>query len=391
MYNPLQFFKPVNARFDLAGQMATQISEQNRLRDDRAKQQAGEQRFLGLQQLGQYQPDELQNPQVQGQMEQAKMDMLGGGDKYLNYQLLQQREEARKQAEQKMSDPRIIALRESQDESFLKGQDLLSQAIKTTDPVKRDEYMMQYKDILAENLKADRQLTAFGLPSHAKRPLPSWTKGLGGMAKQLGAEDLASAELAIKQSEKAIKDQQVKNLGMEEALKSEALKQSKERTIDAKAGSQYQINNAGFVKRMIDADRILSKIQPTAMQQAKAKFGSVTGLFDDAFSVNSSEFITPNLRDESGAAIGKDEFESAESRFIPKPADTPQTLAFKARNRANIINKGIQASGKVWKGGGYSSPYTGKVSSKIEDVSVEEKPKAKVKRRVYNPSTGKFE
>ena len=91
MYNPLQFFKPVNARFDLAGQMATQISEQNRLRGDRAKQQAGEQRFLGLQQLGQYQPEELQDPQVQGQMEQAKMDMLGGGDKYLNYQLMQER------------------------------------------------------------------------------------------------------------------------------------------------------------------------------------------------------------------------------------------------------------------------------------------------------------
>ena len=94
MYNPLQFFKPVNARFDLAGQMATQISEQNRLRDARAKQQAGEQRFLGLQQLGQYQPEELQDPQVKGQMEQATMDMLGGGDKYLNYQLKQQQAEA---------------------------------------------------------------------------------------------------------------------------------------------------------------------------------------------------------------------------------------------------------------------------------------------------------
>ena len=94
MYNPLQFFKPVNARFDLAGQMATQISEQNRLRDGRAKQQAGEQRFLGLQQLGQYQPEELEDPQVQGQMEQAKMDMLGGGDKYLNYQIGQQKMEA---------------------------------------------------------------------------------------------------------------------------------------------------------------------------------------------------------------------------------------------------------------------------------------------------------
>ncbi len=206
MYNPLQFFKPVNARFDLAGQMATQISEQNRLRGERAKQQAGEQRFLGLQQLGQYQPDELKNTQVQGQMEQATMDMLGGGDKYLNYQLKQQQAEARKQAEQKMSDPRIIALRESQDESFLKGQDLLSQAIKTTDPVKRDEYMMQYKDILADNLQADRQLTAFGLPSHAKRPLPSWTKGLGGMAKQLGAEDIAKA-LVDKEKAQATKYQ----------------------------------------------------------------------------------------------------------------------------------------------------------------------------------------
>lgn len=91
MYNPLQFFSPVNARFDQAGGIATQIAEQNRLRGERAKQQAGEQRFLGLQQLGQYQPEELQDPQVQAQMEQATMDMLGGGDKYLNYQLLKER------------------------------------------------------------------------------------------------------------------------------------------------------------------------------------------------------------------------------------------------------------------------------------------------------------
>ena len=91
MYNPLQFFNPVNARFDQAGQIAGQIAETNRLRDARAKQQAGEQRFLGLQQLGQYQPEELQDPQVQAQMQQATMDMLGGGDKYLNYQLMQER------------------------------------------------------------------------------------------------------------------------------------------------------------------------------------------------------------------------------------------------------------------------------------------------------------
>jgi hypothetical protein len=117
------------------------------------------------------------------------------------------------------------------------------------------------------------------------------------------------------------------------------------------------------------------------MQQAKAKFGEVTGLFDDAFNVNAKEFITPNLRDESGAAIGKDEFASAKTSFIPKPSDSPQTLAFKARNRANIINKGIMASGKVWTGGKYTSPYTGKVSSKIEDIEVDDTPKMTLREK----------
>ncbi len=89
MYNPLQFFKPTNMRFDQAGQMFGNIVDNARLDQQKKKQQAGAQRFLGLQQLGEYQPEKLQTPIVQGQMEQARMDMLGGGKPYLEYQIKQ--------------------------------------------------------------------------------------------------------------------------------------------------------------------------------------------------------------------------------------------------------------------------------------------------------------
>ncbi len=215
MYNPLQFFSPVNARFDQAGGIATQIAETNRLRDSRAKQEqqkqmqrAGAERYIGLQSLvdgGTLEGDAEGLRIAQEGMRGGALDALGA-EGYFDFQMKQQQAEARRQAEQKMSDPRIIALREAQDESFLKGQELLSEAIKTTDSVKRDNLMMEYKSVLAENLQADRQLTAFGLPSHAKRPLPSWTKGLGGMAKQLGAEDIAKA-LVKKEEAQATKYQ----------------------------------------------------------------------------------------------------------------------------------------------------------------------------------------
>jgi hypothetical protein len=177
--------------------MATQISEQNRLRGDRAKQQAGEQRFLGLQQLGQYQPEELQDPQVQGQMEQAKMDMLGGGDKYLNYQLDQQKMEAdalyrknkmeaealhrEQQLKGDASTPKIAQYIGLQTDAIESAENVLQKylAIDNPTPEQKEKARIDY----GHSWRANREAMA-QLGGHAKATgqdytkLPTWGKAL---------------------------------------------------------------------------------------------------------------------------------------------------------------------------------------------------------------------
>ena len=200
MYNPLQFFKPVNARFDLAGQMATQISEENRLRDARAKQQAGEQRFLGLQQLGQYQPKELQDPQVQGQMQQATMDMLGGGDKYLNYQLKQQQQEARRRKEEALSDPRVQELMVVQKDSNLKAKGLVSKYLNTDSLEEKKAIEEEYMNLSKISNEAGAELGSNpAISGWQYTPMPNFYRMVESAVKGRGAQGLQEIEKETKE------------------------------------------------------------------------------------------------------------------------------------------------------------------------------------------------
>lgn len=67
----------------------------------------------------------------------------------------------------------------------------------------------------------------------------------------------------------------------------------------------------------------------------------------------SSNFITALLRKESGAAIGKDEFDRYEKEYMPQPGDAKEVLAQKAEARRTAI-EGM----KKGAGPGYKSPTT---------------------------------
>jgi hypothetical protein len=89
MYNPLQFHTPVNARFDQAGQMATQIAEQNRVRDERERSLQG---FQGLQDLNTLRLNGIPlNTQQQVDESRYGMEALGSPEKFMNYQLQKER------------------------------------------------------------------------------------------------------------------------------------------------------------------------------------------------------------------------------------------------------------------------------------------------------------
>ena len=362
MYNPLQFFKPVNARFDLAGQTASQISEQNRLRDARAKQEqqqqmqrAGAEKYIGLQglmQSGALEGDEEGLRIAQEGMQGGALDALGAKGLF-DFNMKQQQMEARKYKDELMNDPRVVSLREAQDSSYLKAQEVLSQAISTTNPTEREKLRGDYQKLLTTNLEADRQLTGFGMDAHDKNRMTSWVKGLGGMAQQVGAEDTAKAKLDILKSEKQLKDESVKNIAMDRALTSETLKQSKERTSDLKAGKVSEREASALVKELMRQEKLISNASTGDVWQDALTFGKIP----TAMSTAGSNFREAILRDKSGAAIGLQEEIQEFARYMPSVTDSDEVRAEKARTRAGLIKRVIAGAGKAYKGGDYKSPY----------------------------------
>jgi outer membrane lipoprotein SlyB len=55
------------------------------------------------------------------------------------------------------------------------------------------------------------------------------------------------------------------------------------------------------------------------------------------------DFINATLRQESGAAIGANEFDNADKQYFPQPGDSPQVITQKARNRELVI-QGFQGN-----------------------------------------------
>tara|TARA_R110000868_G_scaffold112527_2_gene302978 strand:+ start:6395 stop:7579 length:1185 start_codon:yes stop_codon:yes gene_type:complete len=391
LYNPLAFTRPTNsgtAGLQLLGNALDQRRQRGDLRASEDKKLNAFKRLQGLEQLGQYQPDELENPEVQAQMNQARMESLGSPQAYYADQMKQQQMQAKGEYQQQLiesrnrerelsKDPRVVALRETQDRTYLEAQNVLSKAVATSDPKERASLRLEHQELLRENLGADRQLTSFGLPSHAKNRMTSWVKGLGGMAKQLGAEDMAQAELAGKKASTTLKEEEVKNIAMDRALQAESLKQSKERTADLKTGKVSEREASALVKELMRQEKLISKASTGDVWQNAFTFGKIP----TAMSTAGSNFQEAILRDKSGAAISLQEEVQEFGRYMPSITDSDEVRAEKARTRAGLIRRVIAGAGKAYKGGEYKSPYSFKGSSSES---------AKSKVRVFDPTTGTF-
>jgi hypothetical protein len=200
MYNPLQFFSPLNARFDQAGQIAGQIAETDRLRAGRQKQEQGAQRFLGLQQLGQYQPEELQDPQVQAQMQQAQMDMLGSPEKYMNYQMRQQELDARRRKEEALADPRVQELMLIQKDSDLKAKGLVSKYLNTDTIEEKQAIEAEYINLSKISNEAGAELGSNpSISGWQYTPMPNFYRMVESAVKGRGAQGLQEIEKETKE------------------------------------------------------------------------------------------------------------------------------------------------------------------------------------------------
>jgi hypothetical protein len=120
---------------------------------------------------------------------------------------------------------------------------------------------------------------------------------------------------------------------------------------EAKPPTDEQAKAAGFAKRLEMANDVLktTPFTPTIGNQLKAAIPYSNAFLDDAqqkYNQAKLEFITAQLRRESGAVIGPSEFNDANKQYFPQPGDSKELLEQKARSRALAIQNMRDSAGQ---------------------------------------------
>ena len=131
--------------------------------------------------------------------------------------------------------------------------------------------------------------------------------------------------------------------------------------IGGKAPTEFQGKSAAFGLRATEADKIISGLTGSydpATINTKSNLedwplvGGMLGAAANKFALSDSDqkaeqaqrdFINAVLRQESGAAIGADEFTNARRQYFPQPGEGPGVIQQKARNRQLAI-QGLQSN-----------------------------------------------
>ena len=108
--------------------------------------------------------------------------------------------------------------------------------------------------------------------------------------------------------------------------------------------TEFQGKSVTFGTRAANANNILNALEGTtdpSQVYAAHKGGVVTNWMmpENVQRVTQAQrdFWNANLRQESGAAIGSSEFESAKKQYFPEPGDTPEVIAQKRKNRELVV------------------------------------------------------
>lgn len=139
---------------------------------------------------------------------------------------------------------------------------------------------------------------------------------------------------------------------------------ARDRTSVEKAPTEFQGKSASYGLRATEADKILNNLgtnyNPAAINSKNTVsnwplIGGIAGAATNyALSDNDQiaeqaqrDFINATLRQESGAAIGKDEFDNARKQYFPQPGDSKAVIANKAANRQLVIQGFDNSAGKA--------------------------------------------
>jgi hypothetical protein len=135
------------------------------------------------------------------------------------------------------------------------------------------------------------------------------------------------------------------------------LQEKAEITARNQPATAAQADAAGFADRMSSSNQVISQLGEVGTDLGQVNLSKTPGgnfLVSDeyqSFDQAKRDFLNAVLRQESGAAIGKEEFASADLQYFPQPGDSPRTLQQKAQNRALAI-KGVGRGA----GYGYEAP-----------------------------------
>lgn len=132
-----------------------------------------------------------------------------------------------------------------------------------------------------------------------------------------------------------------------------------------KAPTEFQGKSAAFGLRATEADKILNdlngKYSPAAINSKQTVentwlVGGALGAATNKFALNGSDqraeqaqrdFVNAVLRQESGAAIGAQEFDNAKKQYFPQPGDGSDVIAQKATNRRLAIQGFDNSAGRA--------------------------------------------
>lgn len=128
--------------------------------------------------------------------------------------------------------------------------------------------------------------------------------------------------------------------------------------------TEFQGKSATYGARAQEADRLITDLtgnySPTGInfKQAVGEIPLLGGISsasaNAALSENSQkaeqaqrDFVNAVLRQESGAAIGKDEFDNAKKQYFPQPGDGKEVIAQKAANRKLVVQGFMNNAGNA--------------------------------------------
>lgn len=128
---------------------------------------------------------------------------------------------------------------------------------------------------------------------------------------------------------------------------------------DAAGGkkTEVQAKSEKFANLMEVAEKNLKGVEGEGLSLAGKMLGSVPGGVGNygqsanfqKYTQAKNKFITSLLRDESGAAIGTQEFQRYERELFPQPGDGPEVVAQKAENRKAAVDAMKKSAGPGYK------------------------------------------